>query len=127
MSHFTSIKTTITEQKHLLQALRSLGYQPEEGRVFVTGFAGAQTRVEIRVPTKNPAYDLGFRKKGGTFELVADWYGLSGIDRTTLLQQLNQSYAYHATREKLAEQGFSLASEQVQEDGAIHLVLRRVT
>ena len=49
-----------------------------------------------------------------------------GTSQEKFLQQVTQRYAYCAARAKLEEQGFALASEQVQEDGQIHLVLRRM-
>jgi hypothetical protein len=127
MSHFTSIKTQMTEKEPLLRALRDLGYEPEEGLVQVRGDLGNRTPVEIKVATKNPEYDIGFRKVGGVYQCVADWYGLREIDQAKFIEQLTQRYAYHAARAKLEAQGFTLASEEVQEDGRIHLVLRRVT
>jgi len=39
---------------------------------------------------------------------------------------LLQRYAYHAARAKLAEQGVTLVSEEVQEGNRVHLVLRRM-
>ena len=58
--------------------------------------------------------------------MVADWWGVRGVNKTTFLQEITRRYAYHAAREKLEAQGFSLVSEEVQEDEQIHLVLRRM-
>ena len=127
MSHFTTIKTQMTEKEPLLQALKDMGYLPQDGGVEVRGYLGNRTHVEIKVPTKNPEYDIGFRKVGSTYQCVADWYGLREIDQGKFFQQLTQRYAYHAARAKLEAQGFTLASEEVHEDGRIHLVLRRVS
>jgi hypothetical protein len=57
--------------------------------------------------------------------MVADWWGIRGIKRDQLVQQLTQRYAYQAARTKLAEQGFELVEEEQQKDGRIHLMLRR--
>ena len=126
MSHFTQIKTRIVEKEALLRALRDLGYSPEDGNVEVRGYHGHRTPVEIKITTKSRDYDIGFRKVNGFYECVADWFGLPDIDRREFLDQLSQRYAYHATKIKLEEQGFVLASEEVQTDGRIHLVLRRM-
>jgi hypothetical protein len=125
MSHFTRIKTQMVERAFLVQALRDLGHQVEEGDVHIRGWGGQRTRVEIKIPTKNRGYDIGFRKEGQVYEMVADWWGIRGIKRDQLLQQLTQRYAYQATRTKLAEQGFELVEEQQQKDGRLHLTLRR--
>jgi hypothetical protein len=125
MSHFTSIKTRMVEKEFLLKALRDLGYQPQEGNVQVRGYLGDRTGVEIKIPTKNPEYDIGFRKRDGVYECVADWYGLKDIDQAKFINQIAQRYAYHAARAKLEEQGYALTSEEAK-DGRIHLVLRRM-
>ncbi|MBI4663159.1 MAG: DUF1257 domain-containing protein [Verrucomicrobia bacterium] len=127
MSHFTTIKTQMTEKEPLLKALEDLGYTPQDGAVEIRGYLGNRTAVEIKVPTKNPEYDIGFHQLGGTYQCVADWYGLREIDQQKFIEQLTQRYAYHAARAKLEAQGFTVASEEVHEDGRIHLVLRRIT
>jgi homospermidine synthase len=125
MSHFTTIKTKLAENDILLKALQSLGHVPYKDRRAVRGFLGAETPVDICIPTKNPAYDIGFRKNGDSYEMVADWYGIRDFDQKEFIQRLTQHYAYHATCEKLQAQGFSVATQETEEDGRIHLVLRR--
>ncbi len=126
MSHFTQIKTQMVEREYLLRALQDLGYPYQEGNLQVYGFGGANTPVEIRVPAGAKGYDIGFRQAGDSYEIVADWWGLRDIDRELFQQKLTQRYAYHAARAQLEAQGFSLASEGVDGDGRIHLVLRRM-
>lgn len=126
MSHFTRIKTRMVEKEYLKLALQDLGYAYQEGDLKIRGFSGQYTKVEIKVLTKNPDYDIGFRKIGDEYEMVADWWGIRDVNKEQFLQQLTQRYAYHATRAKLEEQGFSLVREEIQEGGRIHLVLRRM-
>lgn len=125
MSHFSQIQTQMVEKKFLLQALKDLGFTYQEGEQQVVGFGGQKTAVDIRVPLKQ-SYDLGFRKSGGHYEIVADWFGVRGINQKEFTQRLTQRYAYHATREKLEKQGFDMVEEQVEETGQIRLVLRRM-
>ena len=126
MSHFTRIKTRMVERAHLVAALRDLGHAPEEGQLQARGFGGNRTPVEVRIQTRNSGYDVGFRRTAEGYEVVADWWGVKGIKQNEFLQQLQQRYAYHATRAKLQEQGFALVTEEQQEDGRIRLVLRRL-
>lgn len=126
MSHFTQLKTRMVEREHLLQALQDLGHPYQEGPLDVYGFGGQHVRVEIKIPTQNRSYDIGFRQVDGFYEIVADWWGIRDIDQEQFQQQLMQRYAYHAARAKLEQQGFTLAGEEVGEDGRIHLVLRRM-
>ncbi len=102
------------------------GYTWEEGNIEIRGYGGQRGRVGIKVSTESPGYDIGFRKVGDAYELVADWWGVRGINREQFVQQMAQRYAYHAARAKLAEQGFALVNEEMQEGQRIHLVLRRM-
>ena len=128
MSHFTTIKTQFVRVEQLKKALADVrptfGLGEIRENAPVRGYQGSSTQAELVVGTRNPQYDLGFRKQGETIELVADWYGIRDIPQTDLTRQLTQRYAYHTVREKLQEQGFSLVEELTQEK-TIHLVLRR--
>jgi hypothetical protein len=133
MSHFTRIKTQMVEKEYLLRALEDLDYSCEEGDVEARGFGGQRAHVEIKAVPKGSllhkigvGHDIGFRKTGGAYEIVADWWGIHGVNREQFLQQVTRRYAYHAARAKLEERGFDLVSEEVQEGERIHLVLRRM-
>lgn len=126
MSHFTKVKTQMVEREFLIRSLRDLGYSCEVGDVRIKGFQGKQSKAEIKVPTNDRGFDIGFRKAGNAYEIVADWWGIRDIQKDEFLQKVTQRYAYHATREKLEEQGFTLVTEAAEADGKIHLVLRRM-
>jgi hypothetical protein len=125
MSHFSTIKTKLSDRDHLLQALCELGYRPEEGPVRVRGYGGSHSKVDIRIASKASGYDVGFRKNGPHYVCVADWFGVRGIEQQSFLQTLTQRYASIAVKDELAGQGFSVAEER-QVGGRIHLVLRRL-
>jgi len=128
MSHFTTIKTQFVSQPHLKQALQDIG--PEFGlhklreNAMVEGYGRITTPAALVMATKNPGYDIGFRKEGEAFSLVADWYGIKDIDQSHLQARLSQRYAYQVVKEKLDQQGFAMVEERL-EDQIIHLTLRR--
>lgn len=124
MSHFTSIKTQIIE-KEFLRSLADLKIAYSEGNVQIRGYQGNRTDVEIKIPTNNSGYDIGFRQVENAYEVVADWWGIRDINQQQFVQQIYQRYAYHAAKTKLESQGFLLVGEEVQEGERIHLVLRR--
>ncbi len=126
MSHFTRLRTKLVERRFLLAALDDLGLSYEEGDVSVRGLGGATTKAEIRVPTSDPRFDLGFVSEAGAYEVVADWFGVKDWTQEELVSSLTRRYAYHAARENLEREGFGLVTEEVQPDGRIHLVLRRM-
>jgi Protein of unknown function (DUF1257) len=125
MSHFTRLKTKMTVREHLTGALDDLGYRCEEGDVEIRGYGGNRTKVQIRVPTANPGYDIGFTESGGSYALIADWWGIEDLDAEVFARDLTKRYAYRATRATLEEQGFALVDEEVAQDGRLHLTLRR--
>lgn len=125
MSHFSRIQTQMVDKKFVLQALKDMGFEYEEGEQQVHGFGGQKHPVDIRVKLRM-SYDVGLRKKGNSYEIVADWMGVRGINQQDFTNRLMQRYAYHATREKLEQQGFDMVEEEVEQTGQIRIVLRRM-
>lgn len=125
MSHFSRIQTQMVDKDFVLKALKDLGFSFEEGEQQVMGFGGQKNQVDIRIPLKM-SYDIGLRKKENSYEIVADWFGVRGINQKEFTQRLMQRYAYHATRAKLEQQGFNMVEEKVEETGQIRIVLRRM-
>lgn len=126
MSHFTTVKTQIVSKDHLKQALEDLDIAYEEGHLEIRGYEGIRTEVDIRIPSSNPEYDLGFRKSGDTYELVADWYGIQDINQQTFLGKITQRYAYRVAMEQLVRQDFSVVEEEIRPDNTIHITVRRM-
>ena len=125
MSHFTRIRTQIVEREFLLKALDDLGYAAETGDLKVRGLAGDQARAEIKIKLRL-GREVGFRKHGETFEIIADPWSL-GSSLEDLTQKVTQRYAYHTAIAKLEAQGFSLVNEENIQGDQIHLTLRRMT
>ena len=115
----------MTEKVYLVKALEDLGYPYEEGGA-VSGYRGSKTTAEIKVSTGNSGYDIGFQKTAAGYEVVADWYGIRNFSQAAFVEQVNQRYAYNLTCAKLEEQGFALVNEAKEQDGRIHLTVRRV-
>ena len=124
MSHITRIKTQMMEKVHLLRALEDLGYQYQEGDLEIRSAGTEKTRVEIKIPM-HMSYDIGFRNSPHGYEIVADWWGVRGVNQKEFTARLLQRYAYYTTRAKLESQGFSLV-EETNREGQIHLTLRRM-
>jgi hypothetical protein len=112
-------------REHLTGALEDLGYRHEDGDVEIRGYGGNRTKVQIRVPTANVGYDIGFAKRGDSYDLIADWWGIHDVQPEAFVRDLTKRYAYRATRATLEEQGFALVDEEVAQDGRLHLTLRR--
>src|SRR5262249_51250771 len=134
MSHYTRLKTRITDTKALTLALADVGFPHVEVHASaqpLVGYLGdaREQTAEVIVRRKHvgrASNDLGFkRQEDGAFEMV-----VSAFDRRKYSQKwlegLTARYAYHATRARLLEQGFHLVSEEKTADGGTHLLLRRM-
>ena len=116
MSQIVRIRRTqMVEREHLLQALT------DSGQAWVEGGQVRGRSVDIKLKGQG----IGFRKGKGSYSVISD--RRVGSKRVAeLTRQLTKRYIYLVTREKLEAQGFTLASE-VEEEGKVHLVLRRMT
>jgi hypothetical protein len=134
MSHYTVVKTRLTDARALVQALADLDFKDVEVHataVALVGLGGdARGRTaEVVIRRKHIGWlsnDLGFKRDAdGCFEVVVSDYDKKWCTHDWL-ERLTQRYAYHVARAKLAEKGFELVSEKTQATGQIHLVLRRM-
>ncbi len=125
MSHFSRINTAFVEEKYVLAAIKDLGYEVEIGKQNIRAYGGQQAEVDIRIKLRF-SYDIGLKKAANhQYQVVADWFGVKGTSQKKFIEQLTQRYAYHATLDKLTDQGFALVEEQ-SDKGDIKLVLRRM-
>lgn len=134
MSHYATIKTRFTDTAALVKALGDVGFKTVEMHATAQHLNGYQgdRRVDTaevilrREYVGSASNDIGFKRAtDGTLQaIISDYdrgrYGQVWLDR------LSQRYAYNVARGELQQQGFSVASETIEADQAIRLVLRRV-
>ncbi len=123
MSHFTTVKTEIRDLETLKEALLELGYKDIVENDIVRGFMDNQTRADLVVKKKN-GFDLGFKKSGNTYNLVADFYG-TDENKNNFTKSLTQKYASCVIKNEAALTGFTIADEEVRQDGSIKIVLQK--
>ena len=123
MSHFTKLKTKITDKVFLKKAISDMELEYVEGKLKARGWLWKREKADIIIPTRS-GYDIGFRFNGETYDIVADWDSIKDVDQETFVNTLNQRYAYNVVRETLAQQGFLLTEEQ-NKDGTINLTMSR--
>ncbi len=130
MSHFSTVKTKITDKDALLEALQVMGHTPN------VPFSGCET---VELVITNPDHredhpvtevdisigvDIGFRlnKSTGTYELVADlqtWNQDIPIKR--YMDKLTQQYARMVIHSSIKEKGFVVEEEWEMDDNSIEL------
>ncbi|MFN7660262.1 MAG: DUF1257 domain-containing protein [Dolichospermum sp.] len=122
MSHFTTIKVQIKQGEVLLEVLQELGYQVEQN-TQVRGYMGDKTNAEYVIRQAN-GYDLGFRKNGEGYELVADFWGAE-INQQEFVNHIIQSYAHKTLMETIQTEGFNVEEEEVLADGTLRVIVGR--
>ncbi len=120
MSHFTTIKVQIKNGEILHQILQELGYEVEQN-TKVRGYSGKTVNAEYVIRQPN-GYDLGFRKNGENYELVADFWGAK-INQQEFLNRISQKYAHRTLLNSIQSEGFNVEEEEVLEDGTVRVVV----
>ena len=127
MSHFSTVKTELRQLDPLVQALKDMGYSPEQGERSVRGYQGQTVTADLAV-TMQVGGDFGFRwnAQSGAYELVTDldlWKQQIPIER--FLAKLTQRYALNTVLAATANEGFQVAEQTRAQDGSIELVVTR--
>lgn len=126
MSHFVQIATQIRERELLLAALRDLNLPFECGvNLTVRGFLGNCEQADIVVHASEK-YDIGLRRQGEEYEVIADWWGVekhSPLRQQSFVEQLSQRYSYHLVKQQARDQYLLVEEEEELENGDIVLVL----
>lgn len=122
MSHFTTIKVQIKNSEILHQVLQELGYQVE-CNTTVRGYQGKKTQAEYVIRQKN-GYDIGFRRNGENYEIVADFWG-TRMNQQEFVNSITQKYAHKTLMATVQEQGFNVEEEEVLGDGTVRVVVGR--
>jgi len=131
MSHFTKCEMKITNLVALKRALEDLNLKFSETKneqgVEVRGWKGQKLSAEMSIDMGQ--YDIGVVKnEAGTYDLVADWWGVETSNGTTendFSEKLNQRYAYQRVMIACEEQGYNMEAQKNEEDGSIQLVMKK--
>lgn len=128
MSHFTRVRTRLTDEPTIKQALARMSYKVLDAADGVRGWQGQRTKAAFKVRVPRTSYEIGFVPGSSTaqgFSIVADWWGIRVMTQDEFTQRLTREYAYVATVNSLAAKGFQIQEQTTQESGEVRLVLRR--
>jgi len=102
MSHFSTLRTKITDAEILKASLRDLGISVKT-EADVRGYNGQRVRSDI-VAVLDGEYDLGWsRNTDGSFDLIADLWGVAK-------KHNNQKYAVNKTLSEVKQRGLQNAN-----------------
>jgi hypothetical protein len=126
--------TQLSSAEHLVKALEDLGFNNVEVHAEpkpLIGWLGdtRENRAHIIVRKRDIGFvsnDIGFlQTTSGYFKAqISDFDRLKFDDEW--LRALTQRYAYHVATDMLARQEFETVEESREEDGTIHLTVRRM-
>jgi len=110
MSHFSTLRTKISDAAVLKSALSDLGLTVRTD-ADVRGYNGQRVRADI-VATLEGDYDLGWSQNSdGTFDLIADLWGVAKKhNQTELINSINQKYAVNKTLSEVKQRGLNNAN-----------------
>lgn len=120
MSHFTTIKVEVKNGNILKQALEELGFEVRCQSV-VRGYKGNSVEADYVIPQEH-GYDLGFRRSGQIYELIADFWGAM-IDPQDFMRMVLQKYAHNSLIITAQSQGYTVEQQQTLEDGTVKVVV----
>ena len=110
MSHFSTLRTKVTDSEVLMTSLRELGITVKS-EADVRGYNGQRVRSDI-VAVLEGDYDLGWsRNADGSFDLIADQWGVAKKhNQTELINSINQKYAVNKTLAEVKRPGLQNAN-----------------
>lgn len=125
MSHFTKIKTTLTDLSLLKRSLDDLSIECDSDIRLMKGYRNQEHFANLVIKQSN-GYDIGFTWNGMEYHLVADlqfWQQPWSVE--TFLDKVSQRYAYNSIVKATESKGFQMVQEVNQENGSIKLTMQR--
>jgi hypothetical protein len=110
MSHFSTLRTKITDAEILKSSLSDLGVTVKS-EANIRGYNGQNVRADI-VAVLEGDYDIGWsRNSDGSFDLIADLWGVAKKhNQTELINSINQKYAVNKTLAEVKRPGLQNAN-----------------
>jgi hypothetical protein len=122
MSKFVQIKTELRDLTLIKRALDDLKIGYREGARYVHPFTRKASNVPLLVNDRRVSFGLR-EAQGGVYEIIGDDMQMAHI--RTLMQPVQQRYAYHKVLDETAKAGFNLVEEKVGRDQVIRLTVRK--
>lgn len=135
MSHYTRVRTKLSDATLLAAALKEVGYAAAEVHdepQQLYGYRGdaRPERAEVIVRRKHvgsASNDIGFaRQADGSFEAI-----ISSYDRQRhgqqWLGQLTQAYGHVAALQYASDHGYEVLTDKPEQNGTRRLTLRRLS
>jgi hypothetical protein len=121
MSKFVQIKTELRDLALIKRTLTDLQIAYREETTYVHPFTRKTSKVPVLINHQRVTF--GLREADGVYEIIGDDMQLAQI--RTLMQPVQQRYAYHKVLAETEKAGFALVEETVGKDQVIRMTVRR--
>jgi len=126
LSHFSTVRTQINSKADLIATLESLGYKVVE-KTQVKGYS-SNAHVDFIVNPPHGDYQIGFRLHKGTYEIIADWWGVRRSNRELTEKKFRSDllveYAERKVRAFAKRKKLRVVEEKAKEGRQLLLVKR---
>jgi len=128
VSHYATIKTKLTDEEVLVQAIREMGYQVEQGKdIGLHDWLGniRPQKADIVIRRKHLSSisnDIGFKKENDGFKVIISDMDVNRGERKNFVAELTQKYNYIKVKKEVIKQGLKIIGEKVHADKTIELV-----
>lgn len=113
MSHFSTLKTKLTNAEVLTKSLSDLGYTVHQG-ANVAGYHGAEAKADISVTLGDGKVGLGWiwSNQNECYEAIGDFWAIDkeGVNLAQIINTLNQKYAVNQTLASVKQPGLANAN-----------------
>lgn len=113
MSHFSTLKTKLSDKVILIESLKDLGYTVKED-TEIRGYHGATLKADI-VAVLDCGVDIGWTNYTDSYELAGDMWALDKADINVgeLINAVNQKYAVNTALAAARQSGMQNATIKV--------------
>lgn len=125
MSHFSRIKTSISELTILHKTLEDLGFECLPNQCSFEDSNGKVQNVDLLIRNEEENL-LGFVWDGSEYNLVTDLYFWNqSISVERFVDKVKQQYALNSVLKESMNEGFNRVKQEIMHDGSIKLVIQR--
>nr|UAD84076.1 hypothetical protein [Gracilaria changii] len=127
MSHFSRIKTSITNLNILKQSLKDLNFEFHIGKSHLQDSSGNLQYVDIIIK-KNNAKIMGFLWNEKEYIFITDfdlWQYHNDICSENIIEKILQQYAINSVIEVSHIEGFKTVEKEKLKDGSVKLIVQK--
>nr|YP_009510346.1 hypothetical protein [Gracilaria caudata]YP_010196061.1 hypothetical protein LK014_pgp202 [Gracilaria caudata]AXI96019.1 hypothetical protein [Gracilaria caudata]UAD83458.1 hypothetical protein [Gracilaria caudata] len=127
MSHFSRIKTSITNLNILKKTLKDLNFEYSMEKQSLEDSNGNSEYIDMIIQ-KNDKNIMGFLWNGKEYTFIADfdlWQHNYDIYPENIIEKILQQYAINSITEVSHNEGFTTVNKQKLLDGSVKLIVQR--